>query len=102
MVAIQVAFMPFAKYCRLALLALCSFTVALAQGVDFAKTEIQTVKIADGLCVLMGGPAQGNIVVLTGPDGLFLIDSMYAPMHDKIMPALAKISSQSIRYGRFR
>ncbi len=28
-----------------------------AQGVDFAKTEIQTVKIADNLYVLMGGAA---------------------------------------------
>jgi cyclase len=73
-------------------------SIATAQGVDFAKTEIQTVKIADGLYVLMGGPAQGNIVVSSGSDGLFLIDSMYGPMHQKIMDALAKISSQPIRY----
>jgi cyclase len=77
---------------------MCFSSIATAQGVDFAKTEIQTVKIADGLYVLMGGPAQGNIVVSSGSDGLFLIDSMYAPMHQKIMDALAKISSQPIRY----
>jgi len=77
---------------------MCFSSIAAAQGVDFAKTEIQTVKIADGLYVLMGGPAQGNIVVSSGSDGLFLIDSMYAPMHQKIMDALAKISSQPIRY----
>lgn len=71
---------------------------ALPQGVDFANTNIETVKLADNLFVLMGGPAQGNIVVLTGSDGLFLVDSMYAPMHDKIMAAIAKISSQPIRY----
>lgn len=69
-----------------------------AQQVDFAKQEIQTVKLADNLYVLMGGAAQGNIVVLTGGDGLFLIDSMYAQMHDKIMAAIAKISNQPIRY----
>jgi len=73
-------------------------TLLHAQAVDFAKTEIQTVKLADNLHVLMGGPAQGNVVVLSGPDGLFLIDSMYAQMHDKIMAALAKISTQPIRY----
>jgi len=71
---------------------------ARAQGVDFAKTEIQTVKIADGVFVLMGGPAQGNILVSAGSDGIFLVDTMYAPMHDKIMAALAKISNQPIRY----
>jgi glyoxylase-like metal-dependent hydrolase (beta-lactamase superfamily II) len=73
-------------------------SIAAAQGVDFAKTEIETVKIADGLHVLMGGPAQGNIVVSSGSDGLFLIDSMYGPMHQKIIDALRKISPQPIRY----
>ena len=72
--------------------------IAAAQGVDFAKTEIETVKISDGLHVLMGGPAQGNIVVSSGSDGLFLIDSMYGPMHQKIIDALRKISPQPIRY----
>lgn len=71
---------------------------AHAQAVDFANTNIETVKIADNLYVLMGGPAQGNIVVLTGGDGLFLVDSMYAQMHDKIMAAIGKISNQPIRY----
>ena len=71
---------------------------ARAQGVDFAKQEIETVKLADGLYVLMGGPAQGNIVVSAGSDGMFLIDSMYGPIHDKIMAALGKIGSQPIRY----
>ncbi len=69
-----------------------------AQGVDFAATQIQTVKIADGLYVLMGGPAQGNILVSAGKDGILLVDSMYGPMHQKIMDALAKISTQPIRY----
>jgi cyclase len=78
-------------------LALACFS-SNAQNIDFAATQIQTVKIADGLYVLMGGPAQGNILVSTGPDGIFLIDSMYAPMHQKIMDALAAISNQPIRF----
>jgi cyclase len=69
-----------------------------AQNVDFAATQIQTVRIADGLYVLMGGAAQGNILVSTGPDGIFLVDSMYAPMHQKIMDALAALSNQPIRF----
>jgi cyclase len=78
--------------------AVLTMASAGAQGVDFAKQEIQTVKLADGLWVLMGGAAQGNIVVSAGSDGMFLIDSMYGPMHDKIMAALAKIGSQPVRY----
>jgi cyclase len=76
----------------------CFLSSVLAQNIDFGAIEIQTVKIADGLYVLMGGPAQGNIVVSAGSDGMFLIDSMYAPMHPKIMVALAKIGPQPIRY----
>jgi len=87
---------------RLAVLAVllwaCHFSNARAQNIDFASIEIQTVKVADGLYVLMGGAAQGNIAVSVGSDGILLIDSMYAPMHQKIMDALAKISRQPIRY----
>jgi glyoxylase-like metal-dependent hydrolase (beta-lactamase superfamily II) len=46
----------------------------------------------------MGGPAQGNILASVGPDGIFLVDSMYAPMHQKIIDALGKISTQPIRF----
>jgi glyoxylase-like metal-dependent hydrolase (beta-lactamase superfamily II) len=74
-------------------------STARAQGnIDFAKLEIQTVKVTDGVYVLMGGPAQGNILVSAGSDGLFLVDTMYAQMHDKITAALARISNQPVRY----
>jgi cyclase len=46
----------------------------------------------------MGGAAQGNIAVSVGSDGMFLVDSMYAQMHQKIMDALAKLGPQPIRY----
>jgi cyclase len=71
---------------------------ARAQNIDFASIQIQIVKIADDLYVLMGGPAQGNILVSAGSDGIFLIDSMYGPMHPKIMEALAKIGNRPIRF----
>ena len=92
--------MPIFKGRQLAIIAalICSVSSAPAQNIDFQAIQIQTVRITDGLYVLMGGPAQGNIVVSAGSDGILLIDSMYAPMHQKIMDALAKISSQPIRY----
>jgi cyclase len=79
-------------------LMLAGLSGARGQGVDFGKQQIETVKIADGVFVLMGGAAQGNILVSAGNDGIFLVDTMYAPMHDKIMAALAKISDKPIRY----
>jgi cyclase len=80
----------------------CVFTGARAQNIDFGTIQVQTVKVADGLYVLMGGAAQGNIAVSVGSDGMFLIDSMYGPMHQKIMDALAALPGnagrQPIRY----
>src|SRR3977135_4683228 len=83
----------------LALILTCVIPGVQAQGnIDFSKLEIQTVKISDGLYVLMGGAAQGNILVLTGSDGLFLVDSMYGQMHQKLLGALRTISHQPIRF----
>jgi cyclase len=87
---------------KLAVLAALMMAPALlhlrAQNIDFAAIELRTEKISDGLYVLMGGAAQGNIVASAGRDGMFLVDSMYGPMHQKIMAALAKIGPQPIRY----
>jgi len=76
----------------------CFFSKARAQNIDFASTEVQTFQVADGLYVLTAGPAQGNIAVSAGSDGILLVDSMYGPMHQKIMDALAKTSRAPIRY----
>ena len=73
--------------------------MASAQGgLDFAAIEIRTVQLEDNVHVLMGGPAQGNVLVLSGPDGILLVDSMYAPMHDKLVAAIRAISDAPIRY----
>jgi glyoxylase-like metal-dependent hydrolase (beta-lactamase superfamily II) len=77
----------------------CGISDAAAQqNIDFDKLELRTVKVADGLYVLTGGPAQGNIAVSVGNDGVFLVDSMYAQMHSKIVDAVRAISPLPIRY----
>ena len=75
-----------------------SGTAGAQQNIDFARIELQTVKVADGLYILMGGPAQGNVAVSVGSDGVFLVDSMYGQMHQKIVDAVAKLTPQPIRY----
>ena len=63
---------------------------------DFSKVEIGTTQLADGLYMLTG--AGGNIGVSVGQDGLFLIDDQFAPLSDKIMAALKKLSEGPIRF----
>ena len=82
-----------------ALILTCGVSSAGAQqNIDFNALKLQTVKVADGLFVLMGGPAQGNIVVSVGNDGMFLVDSMYGQMHQKIVEAIAALGPQPIRF----
>lgn len=63
---------------------------------DFSKVEIKTLKLADGFYMLMG--AGGNIGVVTGADGLFVIDDQFAPLSDKIKAALKKLHDGPIRF----
>jgi len=92
---------------RLALIALaaCVATAAQAQQcppvvrvpkVDFNKVEIKTTRYADNFFTLEGHG--GTISVLTGPDGVLLVDGQFAPLTDKIVAAIRKVSDQPIRF----
>jgi glyoxylase-like metal-dependent hydrolase (beta-lactamase superfamily II) len=63
---------------------------------DFGKVEIKTRKLADDFYVLEG--MGGAITVLTGPDGLFLVDSQFAPLTEKIVAAIGRFSDKPIRF----
>jgi len=77
------------------LLALTTTTQA-QQQTDYSKVEIKTTKIGDNFYTLEG--AGGTISALTGPDGIFLVDSQFAPLTDKLVTALKKISDKPVRY----
>ena len=80
---------------RLAL-AFAAAGVALAahaqQGrpLDFDAYQIRTTKLADNLYVAEAAPGVGNVVFLTGPDGVLLVDSMFPQLHDKLVAAIRK------------
>ena len=63
---------------------------------DFAAAKVGTVRVADNLHMLTG--PGGNIGVLTGEDGTFLIDDQYAPLADKVRAAFEAISSSPVRF----
>jgi len=73
-------------------------TLAQAQNgqPDFSKVEIQTTKPADNFYVLEG--RGGAIGVLTGPDGILMVDGEFAPLTPKIVAAIRQFSSEPIRY----
>ncbi len=63
---------------------------------DFSKVEIKTTKLADNFYVLEG--QGGAIGVLPGPDGVFMVDSQFAPLSEKIAAAIKQISDKPIKF----
>ncbi len=66
------------------------------QGVDFSKVEIRTTDLGNKTYMLEG--QGGNITVAVGADGIIMVDSQFAPLHDKIKAAIATISPLPIKY----
>jgi cyclase len=64
--------------------------------IDFNKVEIKTQRLASDFFVLEG--QGGAISVLTGPDGVFIVDSQFAPLTDKIVAAIKRVSDQPVRF----
>jgi cyclase len=84
------------KHPTLVLLALCCVATPLTAQQNFDTVQIRTVKVADGVYMLMG--SGGNIGVSAGPNGVILIDDQYAPLTDKIKAAVAAINPGPIRF----
>jgi glyoxylase-like metal-dependent hydrolase (beta-lactamase superfamily II) len=63
---------------------------------DFSKVEIKTTKLADNFYMLEG--QGGAIGVLTGPDGVLMVDGEFAPLSQKILAAIRQVSNQPIRF----
>src|SRR5262249_16706471 len=63
---------------------------------DFSKVEIKTTKLSDKFYTLEG---QGGMIgAVVGPDGVFLVDTQFAPLTEKIVAAVKKISPTPIKF----
>jgi cyclase len=71
-------------------------TAVAQQNVDFSKVEIKTTDLGNKTYMLQG--QGGNITVAVGTDGIIMVDSEFAPLHDKIKAAIEKISPLPIKY----
>ena len=69
---------------------------ANAQAPDFSKVQIKTNKISSNFYTLDG--QGGTIGLLVGPDGVFMVDTQFAPLHDKIMAAIRQITNAPVKF----
>jgi cyclase len=63
---------------------------------DFTNTVIKTTDLGNNTYMLEG--EGGNITVAVGSDGIVMVDSQFAPLHDRIKAAIEKISPLPIKY----
>jgi glyoxylase-like metal-dependent hydrolase (beta-lactamase superfamily II) len=68
---------------------------AFAQAPDFSKVEIVAQDLGNKTYMLTG--QGGNITVAVGDDGILMVDTQFAPLHDKIKAAVAKLSPLPIK-----
>lgn len=86
---------------RLAMTILVAAAVAFAGGAraqqqDFSKVQITTSDLGNHAYELAG--QGGNMTLVVGGDGLILVDTEFAPLHDKIRAAIAAISPLPVKY----
>jgi cyclase len=63
---------------------------------NFDKVQIKTVKVTDGVYMLMG--AGGNIGLSVGNDDAFIIDDQYAPLTPKVVAAIRAVTKKPVRF----
>jgi cyclase len=75
---------------------LCAGTALAQQQPDWDKIQIKTTDLGNKTYMLEG--QGGNITVAVGTDGIIMVDTQFAPLHDKIKAAIEKISPLPIKY----
>jgi len=82
------------KLIQITLFLLVTAVVHAQPGLDTVKIRPQ--RLADNVYMLKG--SGGNIGLLTGSDGLLMIDDQFAPLSEKISAAIRAIDPGSIRF----
>lgn len=63
---------------------------------DFDKVTIEDTDLGGGIHMITG--QGGNIGLSVGADGVFLIDDQYAPLTEKIMAAIKKLTAEPVEF----
>src|SRR5690242_800535 len=79
-----------------ALLLACVTRVAAQGAQDLSQVQIKPTKVTDKFYTLDG--QGGTIGVLFGPDGVFMVDTQFAPLSDKIAAAIKRLTPQPIKF----
>lgn len=68
-----------------------------AQG-QFEGVELSITPVAGNVYMVQRPGGGGNIGAQVGPDGVLLVDSLFAPLADRLVAAVAEVSDEEIRF----
>lgn len=66
------------------------------QNQNFDAVEMDVQRVSGNVYMVVG--AGGNTTVFTGPEGVMVVDTQFAPLSDKLLAAIRKLSDQPIRW----
>jgi glyoxylase-like metal-dependent hydrolase (beta-lactamase superfamily II) len=69
---------------------------AAAPAPDFAAVQVKATDLGRRTWMLEG--AGGNVTVIGGDNGVIMVDTQFAPMHDKLKAAIAQATPQPVKY----
>lgn len=83
-----------------AVTALClSATTSLSYGQgNFAGVDLSITPVAGNVYMVQRPGGGGNIGVQVGPDGVLLVDSLFAPLTDRLVAAVKQVTDEEIRF----
>ena len=85
-----------------ALAAACIVAVAVAGEQNpagrFAGVELTVVPVAGQVHMVQRPGGGGNVGVFAGPDGVLLVDSLFAPLAERLVAAVRSVSDGEIRF----
>ena len=68
------------------------------QADPFAGVELEIVPVAGQVHMVTRPGGGGNVGVFAGPDGVLLVDSLFAPLADRLVGAVRRVSDEPIRF----
>ena len=90
------------RFVTLAVLLGAGITVAAArpahQADQFAGVALTTVHAGGNVYMVQRPGGGGNIGALVGADGVLLVDSLFAPLADRLVAAVRQVSDRPIRF----
>ena len=68
------------------------------RGNRFEGVELSIEPVAGNVYMIQRPGGGGNVAASVGPDGVLLVDSLFAPLSDKLVAAVRQVTSDQIRF----